>query len=64
MSNCCPNCGYCEKCGRSNQPYPYVRPYPYPYRYPYWQIPNTNPYWYGPTYTITCSTGTNSQTWT
>lgn len=31
-SETCPNCGYCQSCGRSNQLYPY--PW-YPYINPY-----------------------------
>ena len=47
----CPNCGYCDKCGRSNSPQfsPYLPPY-YPYIV-YSETPNI-------TWTSTGSTST------
>lgn len=51
----CKHCGYCDKCGRSNQVGPV---YPYPYRpYPYWV-------WNPPAvYSTTISTPPKTSTW-
>lgn len=48
----CHRCGYCEHCGRSNDPYPY-KVWPYIPMYPMYP---TYP-WYGQTVTITGSSG-------
>lgn len=44
MNEKCPNCGYCQHCGRSGgyQFVPYTAPYYVPYMptYPNWTAPN------------------------
>lgn len=68
----CPNCGYCQHCGRSNaQPYRVVpiTPYPWyqpePYVQPY--APPFQPTWIGDTLpnpsTITIGIGNGGGTW-
>lgn len=46
----CPNCGYCEHCGRASAPAPqpvWVWP-SYPPQYPWWTTPVQPTWWYAP----------------
>jgi hypothetical protein len=44
--DCCPNCGHCPHCGRSDRPPPVI-PAPYPNPVPVPARPYRGPYWYG-----------------